>query len=99
MPSYSERSRATQGSSANAHRGTETPAHAVTETATKTRMHKAGASEPRMEEARVTKPEASELWTEKPRRNPQFQHFFEIAKVVMVRRLAGEANETRTSGP
>ena len=33
----------------------ETPAHAVRETATKTRMHKAGASEPRMEEARVTK--------------------------------------------
>jgi hypothetical protein len=32
----------------------ETPAHAVTETATKTRTHKAGASEPRMEEARVT---------------------------------------------
>ena len=43
----------------------ETPAHAVTETATKTRMHKAGASEPRMEEARVTKAEASEVWTEK----------------------------------
>ena len=38
----------------------ETPAHAVSETATKTRMHKAGASEPRMEEARVTKAEASE---------------------------------------
>jgi hypothetical protein len=33
----------------------ETPAYAVTETATKTHMHKAGASEPRMEEARVTK--------------------------------------------
>jgi hypothetical protein len=42
----------------------EAPAHAVTETATKTRMHKAGASEPRMEEARVTKAEASEVWTE-----------------------------------
>jgi hypothetical protein len=40
----------------------ETPAHAVSETATKTRMHKAGASEPRMEEARVTKAEASEVW-------------------------------------
>ena len=39
----------------------ETPAHAVTETATKTRMHKAGASEPRMEEARVTTAEASEV--------------------------------------
>ena len=38
----------------------EAPAHALTETATKTRMHKAGASEPRMEEARVTKAEASE---------------------------------------
>ena len=43
----------------------EAPAHAVTETATKTRMHKAGASEPRMEQARVTKAEASEVWTEK----------------------------------
>ena len=42
-----------------------TPAHAVTETATKTRMHKAGAAEPRMEEARMTKAEASEVWTEK----------------------------------
>src|SRR6516165_1655211 len=48
----------------------ETPAHAVTETATKTRMHKAGASEPRMEEARVTKAEASEVWTEKAAAEP-----------------------------
>ena len=48
----------------------ETPAHAVTETATKTRMHKAGASEPRMEEARVTKAEASEVWTEKAAADP-----------------------------
>ena len=42
----------------------EAPAHAVTETAPKTRMHKAGASEPRMKKARVTKAEASEVWTE-----------------------------------
>ena len=48
----------------------EAPAHAVTETATKTRMHKAGASEPRMEEARVTKAEASEVWTEKAAAEP-----------------------------
>src|SRR5580693_10705012 len=48
----------------------ETPAHAVTETATKTRMHKGGASEPRMEEARVTKAEASEVWTEKAAAEP-----------------------------
>jgi hypothetical protein len=48
----------------------ETPAHAVTETATKTRMHKAGASEPRMDEARVTKAEASEVWTEKAAAEP-----------------------------
>ena len=48
----------------------EAPAHAVTETATKTRMHKAGASEPRMEEARVTKAEASEVWTEKAAADP-----------------------------
>ena len=47
----------------------ETPAHAVTETATKTRMHKGGASEPRME-ARVTKAEASEVWTEKAAADP-----------------------------
>src|SRR5215471_17581350 len=50
----------------------ETPAHAVTETATKTRMHKAGASEPRMEEARLTKAEASEVWTEKAAAEPAF---------------------------
>jgi hypothetical protein len=40
-------------------------ATAAAETATKTRMRKAEASEPRMEEARVTKAEASEacrLW-------------------------------------
>src|SRR5215469_5199411 len=48
----------------------EAPAHAVTETATKTRVHKAGASEPRMEEARVTKAEASEVWTEKAAAEP-----------------------------
>src|SRR5262249_43015102 len=48
----------------------EAPAHAVTETATKTRMHKAGASEPRMEEARVTKAEASGVWTEKAAAEP-----------------------------
>jgi len=48
----------------------EAPAHAVTETATKTRMHKAGASEPRMEEARVTKAEASEVWMEKAAAEP-----------------------------
>src|SRR5215472_7644443 len=48
----------------------ETPAYAVTETATKTRMHKAGASEPRVEEARVTKAEASEVWTEKAAAEP-----------------------------
>src|ERR1700758_2018434 len=48
----------------------EAPAHAMTETATKTRMHKAGASEPRMEEARVTKAEASEVWTEKAAAEP-----------------------------
>src|SRR6201990_1641701 len=48
----------------------ETPAHAVTETTTKTRMHKAGASEPRMEEARVTKAEASEVRTEKAAAEP-----------------------------
>jgi len=48
----------------------EAPAHAVTETATRTRMHKAGASEPRMEEARVTKAEASEDWTEKAAAEP-----------------------------
>ena len=48
----------------------EAPAHAVTETATKTRMHKARASEPRMEEARVTKAEASEVWTEKAAAEP-----------------------------
>jgi hypothetical protein len=45
--------------------GVEAPAHAVTETATKTRMHKAGACEPRMKEARMSKAEASEVWTEK----------------------------------
>jgi len=48
----------------------EAPAHAVTETATKTRMHKGGASEPGMEEARVTKAEASEVWTEKAAAEP-----------------------------
>ena len=48
----------------------EAPAHAVTETATKTRMHKSGASEPRMEEARVTKAEASEVWTKKAAAEP-----------------------------
>src|SRR5437660_5569594 len=47
----------------------ETPAHSGTETATKTRMHKGGASEPRME-ARVTKAEASEVWTEKAAAEP-----------------------------
>src|SRR5215467_10255482 len=48
----------------------EAPAHAVTETATKIRMQKAGASEPRLEEARVTKAEASEVWTEKAATEP-----------------------------
>ena len=48
----------------------EAPAHAVTETAAKTRMHKAGASEPRMEEGRVTKAEASEVWREKAAAEP-----------------------------
>ena len=48
----------------------EAPAHAVTETATKTRMGKAEASEPRMEEARVTKAEASETWTERAAAEP-----------------------------
>src|SRR5215470_1721093 len=48
----------------------ETPAHAATETAAKTRMHKAGASEPRMEKARVTKAEASEVRTEKAAAEP-----------------------------
>jgi hypothetical protein len=48
----------------------EAPAHAVTETATKTRTNKAGASEPRMKEARVTKAEASEVWTEKAAAEP-----------------------------
>ena len=43
----------------------EAPAHAVTETATKTRMHKAGVSEPRM-----TKAEASKVWTEKAAAEP-----------------------------
>jgi hypothetical protein len=48
----------------------ETPAYAVTETATKTRTHKAGASEPRMEETRVTRAKASEVWTEKAATEP-----------------------------
>ena len=48
----------------------EASAHAVTETATKAGMHKAGASEPRLEEARVTKAEASEVWTEKAASKP-----------------------------
>src|SRR6516165_1044215 len=48
----------------------EAPAHAVTETATKTRMYKVGASESRMEEARLTKAEASEDWREKAAAEP-----------------------------
>ena len=45
-------------------------ATAAAETATKTRMRKAEASEPRMEEARVTKAEASEAWTERAAAEP-----------------------------
>ncbi len=45
-------------------------ATAAAETATKTRMGKAEASEPRMEEARVTKVEASEAWTKRAAAEP-----------------------------
>src|ERR1700739_1394451 len=45
-------------------------ATAAAETATKTRMGKAEASEPRMEEARATKAEATEAWTEKAAAEP-----------------------------
>src|SRR5271154_4668683 len=45
-------------------------AAAAAETAAKTRMRKAEASEPRMEEARVTKAEASEAWTERAAAEP-----------------------------
>ena len=45
-------------------------ATAAAETATKTRMRNAEASEPRMEEARETKPEASEAWTERAAAEP-----------------------------
>ena len=45
-------------------------ATAAAETTTKTRMGKAGASEPRLEEARVTKAEVSEAWTEKAAAEP-----------------------------
>ena len=45
------------------------------ETATKTRMRKAEASEPRMEEARVTKAETSEAWTERVAAEPAVPAF------------------------
>jgi len=45
-------------------------ATAAVETATKTRMRKAEASEPRMEEAGVTKADVSEAWTERATAGP-----------------------------